>query len=272
MDRGDDDVQTQRQALAHQALREAQTHQEQREAQTHQEQRQALVAQAQRLEPLGLVSGTSGNLSVRVRLGGQAGGHEGGHEGEQDGMLITPSGRPYATLQPAHIVLVRFTGPGTADWPAHQLPSSEWGMHQAVYQARPEAGAVVHGHPTYATVLAIQRREIPPLHYMIAAAGGPSIRCAPYATYGTPELSAHALAALQDRKACLLANHGLLAFEATLDKAMWLAREVETLAQQLVMALQLGGPVLLDEAEIWRVVEKFRGYGLNVVGQGTPES
>lgn len=221
-------------------------------------QRQALVDQAQRLEPLGLVSGTSGNLSVRVRLLGP--------EGEQDGMLITPSGRPYATLQPAHIVPVRFTGPGTADWPAHQLPSSEWLMHQAVYQARPEAGAVVHGHPTYATVLAIQHREIPPLHYMIAAAGGPSIRCAPYATYGTAELSAHALAALQDRKACLLANHGLLAFEATLDKAMWLAREVETLAQQFVMALQLGGPVLLDEAEIWRVVEEFRGYGLNVVG------
>ncbi|OYU71779.1 MAG: class II aldolase [Burkholderiales bacterium PBB5] len=222
------------------------------------EQRQALVAQAQRLEPLGLVSGTSGNLSVRVRLGGQ--------EGGQDGMLITPSGRPYATLQPAHIVPVRFTGPGTADWNHPLDPSSEWLMHQAVYQARPEAGAVVHGHPTYATVLAIQRREIPPLHYMIAAAGGPSIRCAPYATYGTAELSAHALAALQDRKACLLANHGLLAFEATLDKAMWLAREVETLAQQYVMALQLGGPVLLDEAEVWRVVEKFRGYGLNVVG------
>ena len=135
-------------------------------------------------------------------------------------------------------------------------------MHQAVYQARPEAGAVVHGHPTYATVLAIQGLEIPPLHYMIAAAGGAPIRCAPYFTYGTAELSQAAVAALDGRKACLLAHHGLLAFERDLARAMWLAGEVETLAQQLWMCLQLGGPKLLPLSEIDRVVAKFSRYGL----------
>jgi L-fuculose-phosphate aldolase len=212
--------------------------------------RAQLVRQAQRLQPLGLATGTSGNLSVRFDPGGQA------------GMLITPSGIAYDSLRPDDIVTVRFTGPGSATWQHALDPSSEWLMHQAVYQARPEAGAVVHGHPTYATVLAIQGLEIPALHYMIAAAGGAPIRCAPYFTYGSAELSAAALAALDGRKACLLAHHGLLAFERDLDKAMWLAGEVETLAQQTVMCLALGGPRLLPADEIARVVDKFSRYGL----------
>ncbi len=212
----------------------------------HADLRQQLLRHANRLQPLGLATGTSGNLSVRV----------------DGGMLITPSGIAYDTLQPADIVPVRFTGPGTAAWDHALDPSSEWLMHQAVYQARPEAGAVVHGHPTYATVLAIQGLEIPALHYMIAAAGGAPIRCAPYHTYGAPELSAAAVAALDGRKACLLAHHGLLAFERNLDKAMWLAGEVETLAQQTVMCLSLGGPRLLPADEIARVVDKFSRYGL----------
>ena len=218
----------------------------------HADLRAQLVREAQRLQPLGLATGTSGNLSVRVRLG----------EGDQDGMLITPSGIAYETLQPEDMVPVRFTGPGTADWQHALDPSSEWLMHQAVYQARPEAGAVVHGHPTYATVLAIQGLEIGPLHYMIAAAGGAPIRCAPYFTYGTPELSQAAVAALDGRKACLLAHHGLLAFERDLARAMWLAGEVETLAQQTFMCLQLGGPKLLPLSEIDVVVGKFSRYGL----------
>lgn len=208
--------------------------------------RAQLVREANRLQPLGLATGTSGNLSVRVA----------------GGMLITPSGIAYETLRPEDIVDVRFTGPGSAEWDHPLDPSSEWLMHQAVYQARPEAGAVVHGHPTYATVLAIQGLEIPPLHYMIAAAGGATIRCAPYFTYGTPELSRAAVAALEGRKACLLAHHGLLAFERDLARAMWLAGEVETLAQQMLMCLQLGGPKLLPLAEIDVVVEKFSRYGL----------
>ena len=212
----------------------------------HADLRAALVRHAKRLQPLGLATGTSGNLSVRV----------------DGGMLITPSGIAYDTLRPEDIVPVRFTGSGTAAWDHPLEPSSEWAMHQAVYQARPEAGAVVHGHPTYATVLAIQGLEIPALHYMVAAAGGAPIRCAPYATYGTPALSAAAVAALDGRKACLLAHHGLLAFERDLDRAMWLAGEVETLAQQTVMCLALGGPRVLPAAEIATVVDKFSRYGL----------
>jgi len=216
----------------------------------HADLRRQLVLHANRLQPLGLATGTSGNLSVRITLDGA------------EGMLITPSGIAYDTLQPEDMVPVRFTGPGTADWQHPLDPSSEWAMHQAVYQARPEAGAVVHGHPTYATVLAIQGLEIPALHYMIAAAGGAPIRCAPYATYGTAELSRAAVAALADRKACLLAHHGLLAFERDLAKAMWLAGEVETLAQQTVMCRALGGPRVLPAEEIAVVVDKFSRYGL----------
>lgn len=212
----------------------------------HADLRQQLVRHANRLQPLGLATGTSGNLSVRV----------------EGGMLITPSGIAYDTLQPDDIVPVQFTGPGTATWQHPLDPSSEWAMHQAVYQARPEAGAVVHGHPSYATVLAIQGLEIPALHYMIAAAGGAPIRCAPYHTYGTAALSAAAVEALEGRKACLLEHHGLLAFEHNLDKAMWLAGEVETLAQQMVMCLSLGGPRVLPAAEIAVVVDKFSRYGL----------
>lgn len=220
--------------------------------------REQLLHQARRLQPLGLATGTSGNLSLRT------------DSGPHGGMLITPSGIAYDTLRPEHIVAVEFTGNGTARWQHPLEPSSEWLMHQAVYQARPEAGAVVHGHPTYATVLAIQGLEIPALHYMIAAAGGAPIRCAPYHTYGTAALSQAAVAALVGRKACLLAHHGLLAFEHDLDQAMWLATEVETLAQQLVMCLALGGPRLLPANEIDVVVEKFSRYGLKTAVPGRP--
>ena len=218
--------------------------------------REQLLHHARRLRPLGLATGTSGNLSLRTGLG------------PHGGMLITPSGIAYDTLRPQDIVAVEFTGDGTARWQHPLAPSSEWLMHQAVYQARPEAGAVVHGHPTYATVLAIQGLEIPALHYMIAAAGGAPIRCAPYHTYGTAALSQAALAALVGRKACLLAHHGLLAFEHDLAKAIWLAAEVETLAQQMVMCLALGGPRLLPPHEIDVVVEKFSHYGLKTAGPG----
>ena len=218
--------------------------------------RAQLVREARRLRPLGLATGTSGNLSVRI------GGGDGRQGDDPGGMLITPSGIDYDTLQPEDIVALQFTGPGTARWQHPLDPSSEWAMHQAVYQARPEAGAVVHGHPTYATVLAIQGLEIPALHYMIAAAGGAPIRCAPYFTYGSAELSQAAVVALDGRKACLLAHHGLLAFERDLARAMWLAGEVETLAQQMVMCLALGGPRLLPDDEIARVVDKFSRYGL----------
>src|SRR5207237_186796 len=128
--------------------------------------------------------------------------------------------------------------------------------------AKPEVGAVVHAHPTHCTALAIRGMEIPAVHYMIACAGGPSIRCAGYHTYGTAELSHAAIEALQDRTGCLLANHGMIATGANLAKAMWLAIEMETLARQYIMALQLGGPNILPDDEIARVVAKFKNYGL----------
>jgi L-fuculose-phosphate aldolase len=140
-------------------------------------------------------------------------------------------------------------------------PSSEWRFHLDILLARPQVGAIVHTHSTYATALAICGLELPAVHYMIAAAGGPTVRVASYATYGTAELSRSALKALEDRSCCLLANHGMIATGANLDKAMWLAVELETIAKQYYLALAIGGPVLLPDAEIAHVMEGFKSYG-----------
>ena len=203
--------------------------------------RREIIAQSRKMNELGLNQGTSGNISVRI----------------PDGLLITPSGVPYDELESEDIVPMRMDG----SWSHPLRPSSEWRFHLDILTSRPEVNAVVHAHPTYCTALAIRRQEIPAVHYMIAAAGGPSIRCAPYATYGTPELSANALKALEDRSACLLANHGLIAIGPTLTRAMWIAVEIETLAHQYILTLQLGGPVCLPDDEVQRVVEKFKDYG-----------
>ena len=133
----------------------------------------------------------------------------------------------------------------------------------AFIEQRTDVNAVVHAHPTYCTILAIMGMEIPPVHYMIAAAGGDSIRCAPYATFGTVELSGHAVRALEGRLACLLDHHGMIAIGQTLDKAMWLAVEVETLARQYHGCLQIGKPPLLSSDEIERVRQRMAGYGLS---------
>ena len=151
-------------------------------------------------------------------------------------------------------------------YPAGQKPSSEWRSHRDILAARPEFGAVVHAHPVHCTAFAMCWREIPAVHYMIAAFGGPSVRCAPYAPYGTEALSRLALAALPDRSACLLANHGMIAAGASLEKALWLAVELETLCRQYAVALQVGTPHVLPDAEIRATVERFRGYGLNASG------
>lgn len=148
------------------------------------------------------------------------------------------------------------------DWSGPLKPSTEWRFHRDILRARPEAGAVIHTHATYCTALAIARRDIPAIHYMIAAFGGPTIRCAPYALYGTAELAALALTALEDRSACLLANHGMIVLGPTLAKAMWLAVELETLAKQYCLALQLGAPHILSDAEIAETMRGFASYGL----------
>jgi len=200
-----------------------------------------MVAASLEMNRLGINQGTSGNLGVRVA----------------GGFLVTPTGVPAAALEPGLMVEMDFAGRFAGD----VLPSSEWRFHRDILAERSDANAVVHCHAMFATTLAILGREIPPIHYMIAAAGGPNIRCAPYARYGTQELSDHALAALEGRKACLLANHGMIAIGPTLARALWLAVEVETLAAQYWRALQAGVPKLLSKTEIAAVVESFGGYG-----------
>ncbi|HEY9536809.1 MAG TPA: class II aldolase/adducin family protein [Kiloniellaceae bacterium] len=206
--------------------------------------RREIVETCRTMNALGINQGTSGNVSARC--GGR--------------LLITPSGVPYETLSPDDIVAM----PLDADDGRYEgalAPSSEWRFHLDILRARPEVGAVVHTHSPYATALAICGREIPAVHYMIAAAGGPTIRVARYATYGTAELSRYALEALEGRSACLLANHGVIATGPAVKRALWLAGEVETLAKQYYLAQTLGGAQVLPDDEIARVVEKFKSYG-----------
>ncbi len=206
--------------------------------------RRGIIAAARQMNAIGLNQGTSGNISARF----------------EDRMLITPSGVPYDALEPEDIAALPLEGEYGA-WQGPLRPSSEWRFHLDITRARPEVGAIVHAHSTFATTLACCRKDIPAVHYMIAASGGPVIRCAEYATYGTKELSDAALNALEGRTCCLLANHGMIATGPDLAKAMWLAVELETIAKQYYYALALGGPVLLSHAEIAHVIERFKDYG-----------
>ena len=203
--------------------------------------REAMIATARRMNAAGLNQGTSGNLSQRV----------------EGGFLLTPTGMDYDTLEPEDLVLMKLDG----SHEGRRAPSSEWRIHRDILARRPEVGAVLHAHSMFCTSLACLRRGIPSFHYMVTAAGGEDIRCAPYATFGTEELSRHAVEALEGRKACLLANHGMLALGKDLAGAFKLAVEVETLAAMYWRALQVGEPVLLDAAEMGRVLEKFKTYG-----------
>jgi L-fuculose-phosphate aldolase len=175
-----------------------------------------------------------------------------------NGFLVTPSGVKPARLVPESIVAMSATG-DVLD--RGGKPSSEWRFHRDIYAARRAVGAIVHVHSPYATALACQRRAIPAFHYMISVAGGDSVRCADYATFGTQALSDAALAALEGRRACLLANHGQIALGTTLEAAFDLAGEVEELARQYLIAGASGIPVLLDGAEMRAVAEQFKGYG-----------
>lgn len=203
-----------------------------------------IVATARAMNDSGLNQGTSGNIGVRV---------DGGH------FLITPSGVPYHEMQGSDVVELALDG--TRVTGGKHPPSTEWRMHAGIFAARPDIDVVLHAHSMYATALSCHRRGIPAFHYMVAKAGGHDIRCAPYATFGTAELAAHAVAALDGRRACLLSNHGMLAIGSTLDGAFALAREVENLAEQYLHALTLGEPVHLDAGEMDRVLERFKTYG-----------
>ena len=212
---------------------------------TEQALREQLVAVARRMNASGLNQGTSGNLSARI----------------PGGLLITPSSLPYERMEPDDLVAIDFNGSPSAQ--SCRRPSSEWRLHADVLAARPELQAVLHCHPIHGTALACHDRGIPPFHYMTAVAGGDDIRCAPYATFGTQELSRFTVEAMVDRKACLLARHGLVSAGESLDQALSIAVEVETLARMYLQALQLGEPPLLTSAQMEAVHAQFRGlhYG-----------
>jgi L-fuculose-phosphate aldolase len=204
--------------------------------------RAAVIYACRELTRRGLTHGTSGNVSVRC---------------DQRRFFVSPSGMEYEALQADDVPLMDLDG----RWFGRRRPSSEWRFHRDILKSRHDVGAIVHTHSPRATALACTGRGIPAFHYMVAVAGGSDIRCAPYHAFGTQELSDAALAALQERKACLLANHGVIATGADLASAMSLAGEVENLALQYCAALALGEVRILDEAEMCRVVERFRTYG-----------
>jgi len=208
----------------------------------HRRLRRAIVDACRRMNALGLNQGKAGNLSARV----------------PGGLLVTPSGLAYDDMTPDDVVFMQLDG----DVPAGQRkPSSEWRFHRDILAGREEVGAVLHNHAMFSTTLACLHLDIPAFHYMVAVAGGDTIRCAPYATFGTQALSDHALQALDGRKACLLANHGMIALGTTVADALDLAVEVETLAAQYWRVLQVGQPHVLPSDEMAVVLEKFKGYG-----------
>lgn len=204
---------------------------------------------ARAMNSSGINRGTAGNVSARCR----------------DGFLITPSGIPYDLCTPAHLVVMTLGG----DVRGEGKPSSEWRFHRDIYAARPEVEAIVHTHSPHATTLACLGKSIPAFHYMVAAAGGEDIRVAEYATFGTQELSDNALVALEERRACLLDRHGVIATGSDCRRALALAIEVENLAEMYCKLLAIGEPRVLDSAEMERVVERFRGYGPAQGGQET---
>ncbi|MEQ8334459.1 class II aldolase/adducin family protein [Nisaea sp.] len=209
--------------------------------------RQEVIDTCLNMNAMGLNQGTSGNVSVRCG------------DDPAEGFFMTPSSIRYDRLVPEDIVRMDLEG----NVEGKHKPSSEWRFHLDIMRARPDAGAIVHTHGMFATTLACLHREIPAFHYMIALFGGPTIRCAPYATYGTQELSDHALTALDGRKACLLGNHGLIVLGPTLERTLALTQEAETLAAMYWRALQIGQPAILPDEEIEKVAAKFgvTGYG-----------
>ncbi len=204
--------------------------------------RNKMVAICRQMNSAGLNQGTAGNLSVRLDVGR---------------CLITPSGVPYDSMAPEQIAILHQDG----RWSGPLRPSTEWRFHRDILAARPDAGAVLHTHSRHATALACREEDLPAFHYMIAAAGGDSVRCAPYHTFGTQALSDAALVALQGRKACLLGHHGLIVLERTPEKALALALEIESLCATYLLARQIGPLHCLDPTEMATVIGLFQTYG-----------
>ena len=214
---------------------------------TNLELRSEIIAACLDMNATGLNQGTSGNISVR----------------SDDHMLITPTSLPYNETEPDDIVSMSLTAE-YGSYSGRRKPSTEWRFHLDTYLQRPDIGAMVHTHSIYATTLSMLRIDIPACHYMVAVFGGTSVRCADYAIFGSEDLSANVLKALEDRTGCLLGTHGMLACGSTLKEAMWRARELETLAHQYYLTIQSGrDPVILDDKHIQEVVDKMKGgYGI----------
>ena len=207
--------------------------------------RREIIAACLTMNAHGVNQGKSGNISVRF---GQ-------------NILITPSGLPYDEMQPEDIAVMPLEG-AYGSWTGPFAPSTEWRFHLDMTQARPDVGAIVHAHSLYATAFAICGREIPAIHYMIALTGGPTVRVAPYAAFGTKELSDNAVKTLEGRNCCLLANDGTIAVGPNLQSALALAEELENLARQYFLSLQIGGAHILSDAEIANVMERTKTYGV----------
>lgn len=207
----------------------------------HKDLRRKIIETCLKMNEEGINQGTSGNVSART----------------DEGFLITASGIPYDKMEPEHIVEMDLD----AGYHGEFLPSTEWRMHHDIFKTRPEANAIVHTHSIYATALSCLRKDIPAFHYMIGVTGGVSLRVSEYQEFGTQALCDTMLKAMKDRKACLLANHGQMAFGPNLDKALWLAGEIETLCHQYWAALQAGEPVILNDEQMKTVLARFKTYG-----------
>jgi len=203
--------------------------------------RSEVIKYAKMLNSKKLSALRSGNISARYK----------------DGFLITPSGVKYSSLKSKDIVFVSHKGEFDKK---KGIPSSEWRFHQDIYKNKIEAKAIVHAHSNYATAISTHEKGIPAFHYMVAMAGGNDIKCAKYATYGTRKLSKNILKALRLRNACLIGNHGQIAFSKNLSKAFELAEEVENLSNQYIKALKIGKPKILSSKEMSKVLSKAKNY------------
>lgn len=211
--------------------------------------RRQMVDTCRKMNSTGINQGTAGNLSVRFG----------------DGFLITPSSLPYDTMQPEDLVEMGWDGTYVG-----RRPSSEWRFHRDILKARTDVNVVLHCHSLYATTVACHHKTIPAFHYMVGVMGGNTLRCAAYATFGTQALSDAALVALKDRMACLLGQHGQISLGTTLEGALWMAVEVETLSRMYAQALTLGEPPILPDEEMDRVIAQMKrmSYGLGPEGDG----